>query len=109
MNWFQKLFIGPSQIWGGAQRSSGWDKVRNEHIKKQPVCCGCNASSRLEAHHIIPFHFRPDLELEPGNLITLCRDCHWNIGHLRDWSLCNPCVVEDAETYLRKFLEARRK
>ena len=51
------------------------------------------------------------MELAPGNLITLCEkrghDCHFVWGHFMDWKLYNPVVIQDAETYLRKFEEAR--
>lgn len=109
MGWFGQFLGEITQVWGATQRSPGWDKVRDEHIRKQPSCSGCGISFRLEAHHILPFHVRPELELDPDNLITLCRDCHWNLGHLRDWALYNPYVVEDAQAYLCRFQGARRK
>ena len=27
-------------------------------------------------HHIVPYDERPDLALEPGNLVPLCAACH---------------------------------
>jgi hypothetical protein len=55
---------------------------------------------------VIPFHVRPDLELDEWNLITLCREHHFRIGHDPDgpwrpkkpsWSASNPLVREHAE------------
>lgn len=109
MNWFKQFFGEVVQVWGASKRSPGWDRVRDEHIQKHPSCAGCGIRFRLEAHHIVPFHSRPDLELDPNNLITLCRDCHWHIGHLRDWSLANPYVRDDAKAYLERFTYARLK
>ena len=43
------------------------------------------------------------------DLITLCRDCHWFLGHMRDWSLFNPHAIEDAANYRERFIAARLK
>lgn len=48
-------------------------------------CCVCGAKERLEAHHIIPKHERPDLSLNTINGITLCHKCH-RIAHLGSYS-----------------------
>jgi hypothetical protein len=45
---------------------------------------------------VIPFHIRPNLELDPSNLITLCRGHHLYVGHNGNWKLWNPRVREDA-------------
>jgi 5-methylcytosine-specific restriction endonuclease McrA len=54
-----------------AVRTSGWSKLRKEHIKKQPCCMACGTKKELEVHHIIPVHLAPEFELNPNNLITL--------------------------------------
>jgi hypothetical protein len=65
----------------------------------------------LEVHHIRPFHLYPQLELEPGNLITLCerdgRDCHFTFGHFHNWANLNLNVVADVDHYNAERLEAR--
>jgi hypothetical protein len=46
-----------------------------------------------------PFHLHPELELDPGNLITLCmgtNECHLTIGHGGDWKSFNGTVLSDA-------------
>jgi len=48
-------------------------------------------------HHIYPFHIcraldRPDLEYDHRNLVTLCKDHHWVLGHFTEWDCYNPYV-----------------
>lgn len=95
-------------------RAGAWTRVRAEHIRKNPACAACGKTDDVEVHHIVPYHERPDLELDPDNLITLTRDppCHFFIGHLLDWKRSNPHVREDAARYLARIREAdeqRRK
>jgi hypothetical protein len=69
------------------ERSPQWRKVRAEHLAVEPQCAACGEEGELEVHHIVPFNEKPELELEPTNLITLCRHCHWRLGHGgKDWS-----------------------
>jgi len=86
-------------------RSSEWVSVRNEFVRLHPRCEACGSGYDLNVHHVEPFHLRPDLELEPSNLITLCREHHFRIGHDPDgpwkpqkpsWSYWNPKVREHA-------------
>ncbi len=88
-----------------APRSSKWKTVRDAFVEKHPACEACGATEGINVHHVLPFHDRPDLELDSGNLISLCREHHWIIGHDPDgpwgpqrpnWSLSNPNVREDA-------------
>ena len=85
-----------------AARSPRWRAVRKAFIQAHPTCakCGGGRLLRLEAHHVIPFHEAPELELDPANLITLCRRLrgghHLSIGHLGDWTRSNAHVREDA-------------
>lgn len=66
-------------------------------------CAACGRLGELEAHHITPYHIAPERELDAGNLLALCRDCHFYIGHLRDWSSYNRFAVEDAALLLERF------
>ena len=77
-----------------ARRSSRWRKVRDEFLRGR--CCEiCGGKRFLVAHHEIPFHLAPDLELEPSNLIALCEakrygiNCHLLVGHVGNWQRCN--------------------
>ena len=93
----------------GENRSSLWSKIRDEFVMDHPVCAACNTKTALNVHHIIPFSVRPDLELDKANLITLCREHHFRIGHDPDgpwkpakpaWTRYNPNVRAHAAKQL---------
>jgi len=105
MTWFQrivKLFAGAADAGVGAERSPKWESVRREYLKDNRECVACGQTSSLEVHHIVPFHLRRDLELVPSNLMSLCRDCHFYFGHLKDWSSWNEHAKADAGDYRQK-------
>jgi len=87
----------------GVPRSSKWNAVRRAHLATNPLCAACGRALYPEVHHIEPFHLRPDLELDPDNLITLCgapgASCHLFFGHLGNWSYWEPAIREVAEAY----------
>ena len=97
----------------GAKRSPHWPTIRKTHLKSQPLCQACGGADKLQVHHIAPFHLHPELELAPGNLITLCekrgRDCHFRFGHFFNWSWFNPIVLTDAATSLERLTWARKE
>lgn len=92
-------------------RSPQWPAVRAAHIRKYPRCEACGTLEFVEVHHVKSFHEHPDLELEPSNLISLCRgkaNHHFKIGHDPDglggpkppnWSDSNPNVRRDAAEF----------
>lgn len=88
-------------------RASEWVQVRAEFVRRHPRCEACGSGYNLNVHHIVPFHQRPDLELDEGNLITLCREHHFRIGHDPDgkgprkpsWLESNPNVRQDAKNW----------
>lgn len=86
-----------------APRSSGWKRLRSQHLKENPRCEACGGTSRVVPHHIIPFHIDPSRELDPLNLVSLCEsptfNCHLFFGHLKRWDRHNPRVLEDARTW----------
>jgi 5-methylcytosine-specific restriction protein A len=92
-----------------AKRSGEWPRVRKEHLSKEPLCVVCGSSQKLQVHHIQMFHLRPDLELDPNNLITLCEsyaknvNCHNVWGHLSDWRRENPDVRADASVWRKRL------
>lgn len=82
------------------KRSSKWPALRDRFLKGKS-CAVCEGQKRLEAHHIWPFHLRPDLELDPANLIPLCEgrasiNCHLIMGHLGNYRSFNLVVQADA-------------
>lgn len=90
-------------------RSSEWVQVRTDFVRKHPRCEACGSTANLNVHHVVPFHQRPDLELVEDNLITLCREHHFRIGHDPDgkgpakpsWLLSNSNVRSDASNMRR--------
>jgi len=97
------LFSPANYTTFGTRRSSGWPKVRREHLVNHPACEACGTTDDPEVHHKIPVHIAPDLELDAANLITLCGDkangCHYRIGHALRWRGCNPRCEEDAAIF----------
>lgn len=87
----------------GAGRSGRWASARREHLSREPACVSCGRKKDLEVHHVEPFHESPELELEPSNLVTVCRDCHFVVAHGCDWKSWRPEVrrlariLKDAE------------
>jgi 5-methylcytosine-specific restriction endonuclease McrA len=91
----------------GHERSSQWQRVRKEHLLREPACAACGHKGRgIQVHHIKPFHLHPQLELDPRNLITLCegrgRDHHLLLGHLNTWESYNEHIRDDARRFYRK-------
>ena len=79
----------------GSGRSGKWAKVRDDFIETHPACAACGKPAE-EVHHIRPFHEEPALELNPDNLVALCKHHHLDLGHLGDYQAWNPLVREDA-------------
>lgn len=79
-------------------RSKDWAKLRSDWLEQCPACfiCGCN--NHLQVHHIKPYHLFPELELDTGNLMTLCvhpyRMCHFIFGHLWNWKTYNAKIYD---------------
>ena len=84
-------------------RSPKWSKVRYAHLMIKPRCEVCAARSGLEVHHIKPYHLWPELELEPSNLMTLCKRDHLLFGHLGDWKAYNPQAKADAQAFTMRI------
>ena len=97
-----------------AKRSGKWATVRKQHLIDHPACAGCGETSKVEVHHIQPFHLNPELELDPDNLITLCENasygviCHLNIGHSGNYKHCNENVVEDAKIMYNRLIRDKQ-
>lgn len=92
----------------GARRSSKWPTIRRAFLMLQPTCQLCGGSDKLEVHHIIPFHMAPELELEFGNLVTLCErkkygvNCHQFFGHLGDYRRFNSTIRQDLPLWSKR-------
>ena len=62
-------------------------------------CAWCHRTTRLNRHHILQQAIRPDLRDVETNLIVLCRDCHFVLGHRCNWKRCNPDVAVICATF----------
>ena len=73
---------------------SGYEKFKGTE------CAWCGGTKHLEGHHIqTELHIRQRLEAgeitqaeaetlannDPSNIVTLCRPCHFVLGHLCNW------------------------
>lgn len=93
----------------GRARSGQWPRVRGEFLASNGKCAACGSTKDLQAHHVVAFHTRPELELEPSNLIALCegmeRNCHRFVGHLDDFSSINERSREDAASWISRIID----
>jgi hypothetical protein len=110
----------------GIRRSSHWPTVEKHFLAANPGCFVCSADQHqarikqvgalatrgLQVHHKFPFHFcillgRPDLEVDPRNLVVLCEDelgvateDHHNIvGHYRNFQSWDDALDKNIATY----------
>lgn len=103
LSWHDDRQAGP--MFGATARSSHWPAVRAAHLAKHPACEVCGRTDDIEVHHCLPFHERPELELDPDNLISLCRRDHLVFGHLGSYHSWNPAVRKDAAEWKKRFAE----
>jgi len=101
--------INNDKVPDGSKRSNQWPKVRKQHLAKHPACELCGGTKKLEVHHVQEFSRKPELELDPNNLITLCENdkdgvnCHLLFGHLGNFKSFNKNVRRDAKTWNKKI------
>ena len=76
----------------GAGRTGKWPAARAAHIRREPMCQACGRAKDLEVHHILPVNAGGDELPPPEGLITLCRDCHYTVGHACNWRSWRPDV-----------------
>lgn len=102
--------VKPAGVSASKARSPQWPAVRKRHIDGHPNCVVCGRKAE-EVHHLRPFHLEPSLELEPSNLRSLCRDCHFAVGHLWNFSNENPDLDAHAEMLrtAKRAADERRK
>lgn len=57
-----------------------WQRVRDQKLNDEPCCFDCLSNGGVteakEVHHKVKISKRPDLRLEPSNLMSLCKSCH---------------------------------
>ena len=65
--------------------SSEYNFWRSKVIKRDNYeCQKCGSKNNLDVHHICPQKTHPHLALDYMNGITLCRKCHYKIGHSKN-------------------------
>lgn len=89
----------PGEVVAKKARSPQWPKIMGEHLSEHPECAACGGDEDLNVHHIVPYHLDPSRELDPENLITLCRFHHFDLGHLGHWVAWCPVVFEIASLH----------
>lgn len=57
------------------------------------TCKWCGRTVNLNRHHAVPQAANPALRDVKENLIVLCRDCHFVLGHRCNWKQYNPDVM----------------
>ena len=80
------------------ERSSKCKTVRDKYAKEHPRCVFCNKTG-IDVHHIHPVDLFPRRELDPDNLVSLCRVHHFIYGHGGNWEGYNPDVLIDREIW----------
>lgn len=84
------------------ERDSRWPALRKKYIQAHPRCEACNTLQEVQVHHIVPVKKDPSKELDPFNLISLCKKgCHLKIGHGGSYQFFNPGCKEDALSLLK--------
>lgn len=92
----------------GASLNWSWQRCRKAFLRRVgKVCVCCKSKKKIEVHHILPRHIRPDLTVVMTNLIALCNGCHFHIGHLNSYFTYNEevskvCWFVRHESILRK-------
>lgn len=75
-----------------------WRRARNLYISHHNKCEMCGINTKLEVHHVVPYHVSVELRYSQHNLITLCHECHFRFGHGRNWKKSNPGIRSLAAT-----------
>lgn len=66
------------------------------------TCTYCGTmGGHLHAHHKIPYWVKPEAYLDINNLTTVCSNCHFEKGHLGDWTNFDTNIIHD--TLLEKY------
>ena len=61
--------------WDEMYASPKWKTLRKNKLESDPFCEMCGALA-TEVHHITPHNGDWDLFLDPGNLMSICHECH---------------------------------
>ncbi len=79
----------------GCSLNWSWQRCRRAFLREvDKVCVCCDVTKKIQVHHKLPRHIRPDLATVFSNLIALCRGCHLRIGHLGSYFTYNENVAD---------------
>ena len=69
-------------------------------------CSWCHRTKNLNRHHIIPQSADPRLKNDYSNIIVLCRECHFVLGHRCNWKKFNPDVVFIVDHFTNTYVSS---
>lgn len=95
---FKTLKTFVSRVVCALGRSPRWYSLRCRTLQNANGCEACTSQKALQVHHVKPVYTHPELELDPSNLLVLCRTCHLLIGHGGSWMHINPMARDSADT-----------
>jgi len=103
MSFIREHIVKPYQSFApkalGGKRSRKWPKTARAHKKAHPTCAVCGRRKKIQTHHKKDYSHHPELELDWGNLMSLCMGatrCHFLFGHLGNWKSINISIEHDA-------------
>lgn len=79
--------------WGPMGTPVGW-RYQDAPMER---CAWCERTRDLNRHHLIPQSVNPALTHSQTNIVVLCRDCHFVLGHRCDWRRENRRIAEMLE------------
>jgi 5-methylcytosine-specific restriction endonuclease McrA len=66
----------PKSTKGHFRNTARWQRLRTKCITAQNWCLDCQATTQLEADHVLPASLFPEFVFEILNLTTRCRSCN---------------------------------
>ena len=109
---FAILFIGIVCLTGCVSKSDAYiyssSLIIPRSYKSIPMfeCAWCHKTKNLNRHHVIPQSIDKKLKNNPDNIVILCRDCHFVLGHRCNWRKFNPDVMEIVSNYTNSIMSA---
>jgi len=103
VTWVKSFFTRSEFVVQGSPRSPKWDTFRTKFVANKR-CAVCDCNKNLQAHHKKPFNEHPELELDENNLVVLCQQCHFAIGHLFNYRLYNH-DIDNSVKYFRLLIK----
>ena len=91
----------------GASLNWSWQRCRKAFLHKVgKQCVACGSKKAVQVHHAQPRHLFPERAVDQTNLIALCKDCHFHLGHGNNYKKYNK-NIEDIAFYARKHSEIK--